>query len=363
MQTHETWMRLAWELAKAATGQTGSNPMVGAVVVKDGRMVGMGAHLQAGTAHAEVHALQMAGEKAHGGTIYVTLEPCNHYGKTPPCTEAILQAGIQHVVIGSLDPDPQVSGQGIARLQSAGIEVITDVLEQLCLQMNEAYFHHRQTGLPFVTLKTATTLDGKTATYTGDSRWITNQTSRAQVHKMRHQYQAILVGSGTALADDPQLTARLQAGANQPLRILVDSHLRIPLSANLIDISQAETWIFTTKQAMNTSKATQLQQKGIQVIPCGSDAKVDLQKVLQVLGKAGILSVLVEGGSEINAAFLALNQVQKVVAFIAPKLLGGQMSLTSFSGESPQLMTEAKTLHNLTIEQFDNDFCITGYLN
>lgn len=362
MGRHEDWMRLAIQLAKAAEGQTAPNPMVGAVAVKEGRIIGSGAHLKAGTPHAEVHCLQMAGDEAKGCTLYVTLEPCNHYGRTPPCTENILQSGVKQVVIGSVDPDPQVSGSGIKRLRAAGVEVIQGVLESECLKMNEAYFHHRKTGKPFVTLKTATTLDGKIATATGDSRWITGEASRQYVHQLRHRHDAILVGVGTVLADNPRLTTRLETGGIHPLRVIVDSYLRTPLDAAVVDTSEAATWIFTTAQR-DREKEKRLLEKGVQVISTGAGPRVDWEVLLQFLGRKGILSLLVEGGGEVNASLLKEQQVQKVIAFIAPKLLGGKWSPTSIEGESPAKMAEAWTLRDIDVQRFGEDICMTGYLD
>lgn len=361
MQRHEDWMRLALNLAQATTGQTGSNPMVGAVVVKEGRIIGQGVHLQRGEAHAEVHALRMAGEQARGGTIYVTLEPCNHQGNTPPCTEAILQAGLERVVIGSTDPDVRVAGQGIARLQQAGLDVIPGVLASECDQMNEAYFHHRITGLPFVTLKMATTLDGKIATSNGDSRWITNEASRQRVHELRDQYQAILVGVNTVNADDPALTCRLPVGGKNPLRVVVDSKLRTQPSAKIADVKEAPTLIFTTDPYIHSDRAEQLRSHRVQVIAAGSGPHVDFSKLLQYLGEQGILSLLVEGGSAIHGSLLAEQRVQKVITFMAPKLLGGANSLTAVAGPNPKWMSEAIHLTNLSWESFGDDLCITGY--
>jgi diaminohydroxyphosphoribosylaminopyrimidine deaminase / 5-amino-6-(5-phosphoribosylamino)uracil reductase len=361
MPTHEDWMRLALDLAKATEGQTAPNPMVGAVVVKEGRLLGTGVHLQAGTPHAEVHALRMAGEAARGSTVYVTLEPCNHYGRTPPCTEAILQAGVSRVVVGSVDPDPRVAGRGIARLRSAGVEVLEGVLEEECLRLNEAYFHHRRTGRPFVTLKMAMTLDGKIATASGDSRWVTGESARKYVHELRNRYQAILVGVGTGLADRPQLTTRLEHGGKQPIRIIVDSHLRTPLDAPVTDTSLAPTWIFTTEQK-DPEKERALIDKGVRVISTGEGPLVDWDVLFEFLGKEGILSVLVEGGSEVNASLLKGNHVQKVIAFVAPKILGGQYSKSAVGGESPETMAEAIPLRNVTTQMFGQDLCITGYI-
>ncbi|SEN20390.1 bifunctional diaminohydroxyphosphoribosylaminopyrimidine deaminase/5-amino-6-(5-phosphoribosylamino)uracil reductase RibD [Lihuaxuella thermophila] len=361
MRRHEDWMRLAYELAKAAEGQTAPNPMVGAVAVKEGRLIGSGSHLKAGTPHAEVHALNMAGTEARGCTLYVTLEPCNHYGRTPPCTEKIIECGVKTVVVGSIDPDSKVSGKGIARLREAGIEVIQGVLEPECLKLNEAYFHHRQTGKPFVTLKTAMTLDGKIATESGDSRWITGEESRRYVHVLRHRHDAILAGIGTVLADNPRLTTRLETGGSHPLRVIVDSRLRIPLDAAVLDTSEAPTWVFTTDQ-QDPTKEKQLREKGVEVISTGPGPRVDWETVLRRLGEKGVLSLLVEGGGEVNASLLAEKRVQKVIAFIAPKLIGGRNSPTPVEGKSPQKMEDAFTLREISMERYGDDFCITGYL-
>ena len=220
---HEQWMRFALRLAETGRGQTSPNPMVGAVVVKEGNLLGFGAHLRAGTPHAEVHALNMAGPEAKGATLYVTLEPCNHYGRTPPCTERIIGEGIRRVVVAMEDPEPFVSGRGIERLRQAGIEVVTGVLEDEARRLNEAYVHHRLHGRPFVTLKTAATLDGKIATRTGDSRWVTGEEARRHVHRLRREHDAVLVAIGTVLADRPRLTVRLPEGGRNPLRVVLDS--------------------------------------------------------------------------------------------------------------------------------------------
>lgn len=362
VKAHEDWMRLALDLAGAATGQTSPNPMVGAVVVKNGKMVGMGAHLKAGTEHAEVHAINMAGREAEGSTIYVTLEPCNHTGRTPPCTEKLIAAGVRRVVIGTTDPDENVQGRGIARLREAGIEVIEGVLAAECQALNEAYFFHRRTGKPFVTLKTAMTLDGKIATVTGDSRWITGEAAREHVHVMRHRHDAILVGIRTVLCDDPRLTARLVPGGNHPVRVVLDSHLQTPLDAAITKVDEAPTWIFTT-DARDREREQLLLAKGVRVISTGAAPQVDLEKMLDILGKEGILSLMIEGGGTVNAAFLRQGLVQKVVAFIAPKLLGGQDSPTSFEGENPSLMQSSLSLRDVRVAQFDQDICVTGYLH
>lgn len=362
MGNHEYWMNLAVQLAKATTGQTSPNPMVGAVVVKDNRLIGTGAHLRAGTPHAEVHALRMAGDEAKESTIYVTLEPCNHFGRTPPCTEKIIESGVKRVVIGSGDPDQLVAGKGIARLKEAGIEVIEDIHIQECLDLNEAYFYHRKTGMPFVTLKTATTLDGKIATQSGDSRWITGVESRAFVHQLRHEQDAILVGANTVIVDDPELTTRLLDGnGNHPIRIILDSKLSTPLTAKILNTTQVSTWIFTT-DAKDSFKEAAFQEAGVQVFSTGSGPRVNIEQMLKILGSKGVLSLLVEGGGEVNASMLRGNYVHKMIAFLAPKLLGGSASPSSIGGISPAKMTDALQLHRISWRQYGEDLCITGYL-
>jgi diaminohydroxyphosphoribosylaminopyrimidine deaminase / 5-amino-6-(5-phosphoribosylamino)uracil reductase len=361
METHEAWMRFALQLAQATAGQTSPNPMVGAVVVKNGQMMGLGAHVQAGTPHAEVHALQMAAATATGATLYVTLEPCPHFGRTPPCTEKIIQSGVKRVVIGSVDADSRVSGKGITQLKEAGLEVIQAVLEKECLALNEAYFYHRRTGKPFVTLKIATTLDGKIATANGDSRWITGKEARQFVQQLRHRQDAILVGVGTVLADNPALTVRLAEKGKNPIRIIVDSHLRTPLQAKITDVALAPTWIFTTDQR-DREKEKQLRAKGVQVISTGKTPRVDWQVLLHHLGEQGILSLLVEGGGQVNASLLHAGDVNKVIALIAPKLLGGATSPTSVAGESPVKVADASQLRDVTVDWLGEDVCFTGYL-
>ncbi|MBA4600967.1 bifunctional diaminohydroxyphosphoribosylaminopyrimidine deaminase/5-amino-6-(5-phosphoribosylamino)uracil reductase RibD [Thermoactinomyces mirandus] len=360
---HETWMRLALQLAEATQGQTSPNPMVGAVAVKNGQVIGTGAHLKSGTPHAEIHALNMAGENARGCTLYVTLEPCNHFGRTPPCTHRIIEAGVKRVVIGSADPDEKVSGQGIEHLRQAGVEVMTGVLKEECLRLNEAYFHHRKTKKPFVTLKMAMTLDGMIATHTGDSRWVTGKESRAHVHELRKRSDAILVGVGTVLADDPQLTARIEGEMlRQPVRIVLDSKLQTPLHAQIVRTDVAPTWIFTTP-ACDRKKKEQLTAKGVRVIMTRSHNQVDLDEMLAYLGKQGILSLIVEGGTRINASFLRGNHVQKVMAYIAPKLLGGTNSKNVIAGAGPDYMAQAIPLSRTRLERLGDDYLMIGYID
>lgn len=361
MNLDEKYMRLALQQAEIAKGQTSPNPMVGCVMVKEERIVGMGAHLRAGTPHAEIHALRMAGTEASNSTMYVTLEPCHHQGRTGPCTEAIVESGVGRVVVGSLDPDEKVSGKGIAFLKNQGIEIVVGVLEEDCQQLNQAYMHHRRTGFPYVTLKMAMTLDGKIATANGDSKWVTNEHSRAYVHQMRHEMDAVLVGINTVLADQPKLTVRYpeMECPHHPLRVIMDSHLRIPIDSPVVDVSKAPTWVFTTHDH-DEQHRRELESKGVRVFVTQGHQRVNLQEMLRVLGNQGILSLLVEGGAEIHASFLREHLAQSVVAFIAPKLLGGMDSRPSVGGISPERMADAVELEQIQVQRFGEDLCIKG---
>lgn len=361
------WMRLALALAEAALGQTSPNPVVGAVVVKDGEAVGMGAHLRAGEPHAEVHALRMAGEKAAGAVLYVTLEPCNHYGKTPPCTEQIIAAGIRKVVAACVDPNPLVQGSGIARLREAGIEVVTGVCEEEARHLNRYFFKWSATGRPYVTVKTAATLDGKLAASTGDSRWVTGEESRRRVHRLRRQHDAIMVGINTVLHDDPQLTIRWgEERGRPPLRVVVDSRLRLPLDCRLARDGEAPTLVYTTGAAP-LEKVETLRRLGVDVIVLGGETgvvgaagRVDLAEVMGDLGRRGVTSVLVEGGGTLNFSLLARRLVDEVVAFIAPKIVGGAAAPTAFDGGGFARMADAIALADIRVEQVGDDVCLTG---
>lgn len=361
MEQDVRFMALALELAQAARGQTSPNPLVGAVIVREGQVVGMGAHLKAGEPHAEVHALRMAGEKAKDATLYVTLEPCSHHGRTPPCAEAVVAAGISRAVVAVLDPNPLVAGRGIAILRSAGVDVTAGVCEQEALRLNEVFFHYIQTKRPFVTVKTASTLDGKIATATGHSRWITGEAARGEVHELRRMNDAILVGVGTVLADDPELTARLH-GENygrQPVRVVLDSDLRTPLTARIVQDRYAPTWIFATENSpVDTRQA--LEAQGVTVITLDGPLQVD--DVLRRLGEKGITSLLVEGGAEVNGSFLRARAIQKVVSYLSLKLVGGSQAPTPFGGTGFATMGEAVSLTDICIEQVDGqDIRIVGY--
>lgn len=331
MISDKSMMGYALQLAAQARGNTSPNPMVGAVIVKDGEIVGKGLHFQAGTPHAEVNALKEAGENARGSTVYVTLEPCSHYGRTPPCTDALIKAGVARVVAAMEDPNPKVKGEGFAKLRAAGITVEIGLLEKEAQLLNEVFLYHIITKRPFVILKTAATLDGKVATHTGASKWITGETARAKVHALRGEHDAVLTGIGTILADDAQLTVRSEAITRQPLRVILDSYLRVPLTAKVLD-ADAPTMIFTSKDASKEKIAMLLAQGvGVKIVECKS-GKLDIQQVLDILGEKKITSVLLEAGPGLVASFFEENIINKWYHFIAPKLFGeGARSFYNFS--------------------------------
>ncbi|WP_322905514.1 bifunctional diaminohydroxyphosphoribosylaminopyrimidine deaminase/5-amino-6-(5-phosphoribosylamino)uracil reductase RibD [Paenibacillus campi] len=353
----EFYMSLALDMAERAQGQTEINPVVGCVIVKDGRVVGMGAHLKRGTGHAEVHALNMAGAEAEGATAYVTLEPCSHYGKTPPCSDRLIAERIKRVVVAAVDPNPQVAGSGIERLRSHGIEVVTGVLAQRSERLNETFNKYITTGMPFVTLKTASTLDGRLAARTGDSKWISNAAAREHVHALRHRHQAIMVGIGTALADDPELTTRTEVPGLHPLRIVIDSQLRIPHDAHLLNTEVAPTIIITTAQA-DVARIAELESHNVQVLICGEGKHVDLHQALRRLGELEISSILLEGGGKLNGAMLEAGLVDRITLFFAPKLIGGDMSTFVFNGFDQ--MSQAVTLDEVEVERLQDNVCISG---
>lgn len=323
--TDTKYMRLALRLAEQGCGWVNPNPMVGAVIVKNGSIIGQGYHAKYGAPHAERNALASCTESPSGATLFVTLEPCCHTGKTPPCTDAILQSGIRHVVVGSADPNPLVAGKGIALLRAHGIEVTEAVAKEECDRLNRSFFHFIQTRTPYVVLKYAMTMDGKTATRTGQSRWITGALARRRVHEDRHRYAAILVGIGTAFSDDPLLTCRLQHGRN-PLRIVCDTALRLPLTAKLVTTAHtAQTLIATA--VTNPQRHAPYLQAGCDIVVLGTkDGSVDLNALMQELGKRQIDSVLVEGGSRLSWSALQSGIVHTVQAYVAPKLFGGSAS-------------------------------------
>ncbi len=323
MVNDELYMRLALRLARKGLGKSSPNPMVGAVIVKDGRIIAEGYHHIIGADHAEVDALKNAQEDVAGATLYVTLEPCRHQGRTPPCTDALIKSKIARVVIGMLDPDPRMRGESVKLLSQKGIKTSVGVLEADCRILNEKYIKHRTTGIPFVTLKWAQTLDGRIATAKGSSRWISSLESLKLAHKLRATNDAILAGVNNVIQDDPELTTRLVKGRN-PLRIILDSTLRIPLGSRVLkNQGKAKTLVAATPCAAK-AKVAALQKMGIEVliIPPDKDGRVDLTKLLPTLGAREITSLLVEGGGEVITSFLRLGLADKLVVIIAPKLLG-----------------------------------------
>lgn len=358
----QKYMQLALELASAARGQTSPNPMVGAVVVKDQQIVGLGAHLKAGEPHAEVHALNMAQDKAKGATIYITLEPCSHHGRTPPCVERVINSGITRAVVAAKDPNPLVAGNGIAKLKEAGIEVVVGILGQESEKMNEVFNHYIVHKKPFITLKMATTLDGKIATATGESQWITSEESRLDVHYLRHQQDAILVGVNTVLKDNPSLTTRLPEGQGKnPIRVILDSKLRTPEEAKILNTHEAPTWIFVNR-SVEQEKIRRYEQRGARIFQTLDEGQISLHYVLELLGQEQISSLLVEGGGMINASFLKEGLVNKVVQYIAPKLIGGEKAPSSFRGSGFERLVEAPQLINVEYTPLGQDIKVVGYL-
>jgi len=358
-------MRRALELAARADHQTSPNPMVGAIVLdRTGEFAGEGYHARAGEAHAERLALERAGERARGGTLYVTLEPCSHEGRTPPCADAVVAAGVRRVVVAMEDPDRRVAGTGLDKLRHAGIEVEVGLEEKAARRLNRFYVKHRSTGLPWVTARFAASLDGKIATASGESRWITSEAARRESHRLRQEHDAILVGAGTVASDDPELTNRLPNASRQPLRVVVDSTLRTPATAKVLAGQQhAPTLVVTTerasKDALKAIKAT-----GAEVVmteeAAGTEHRVDLNQLLRLLGDRGILSLLVEGGAEVNGAFFDEHLVDGVVAFVAPIVIGGSKAPGAVGGQGARRLKDAFRLNNLEIERIGDDLMVSG---
>jgi diaminohydroxyphosphoribosylaminopyrimidine deaminase/5-amino-6-(5-phosphoribosylamino)uracil reductase len=362
MSTHAKLMRRALELAERGAGRVNPNPLVGAVVVKDGRIVGEGFHERFGGPHAEVLALDAAGEEARGADLYVTLEPCVHWGKTPPCVERIISSGIKRVFVAVRDPNPLVNGKGIATLREAGIAVTEGVLEREARKLNEPFFKFITTKRPFVVLKLALSLDGKVATRSGESRWISNERSRELVHQMRNRYAAVLVGVNTILRDDPQLTARA-AGARDPWRIVLDSRGRIPLEAKVLSLGSPAPTVVATTELMPQEKERALISKGARVWRLRArDGRVDLEELLVRLGEEGLDSLLVEGGPTVAAGFLEAGLVDKVVFFIAPKIIGGEEAPGAVGGRGVEGLAEAWKLKDISVRMLEGDLVYEGYL-
>lgn len=357
---HETHMRRALALAARGAGHVSPNPMVGCVIVKDGRVIGEGWHERCGGLHAERNALKNCTEDPAGADLYVTLEPCCHWGRTPPCTDAILEHRIGRVFVGCLDANPLVAGKGAQILRDAGIPVETGLCEDECRRLNEVFFHYITHKTPYVVLKYAMTLDGKIAAHTGDSRWVTGEAARRHVHETRARLSGIMVGVGTVLADDPLLTCRIEGG-HDPYRIICDSHARTPLDSQLIRTArEVDTVIAIT--AWN-ERAAALKQAGAHLVLCKErNGKVDLADLMHQLGAHGLDSILLEGGAELAFAALEAGIVHKVQAYIAPKLVGGAAAKTPLGGAGFAKMADALPLRDVTVTPLGGDFLIEGVL-
>lgn len=355
--TDRDYMERAIELAKKGTGWTSPNPLVGAVIVKDGRIIGEGYHARYGELHAERNAIASLREPAEGATIYVTLEPCCHYGKTPPCTEAILEQKIGRVVIGSRDPNPKVAGKGAAILREAGIAVEEDFMREECDRLNPVFFHYITTKTPYVVMKYAMTADGKIATKTGASKWITGPSSREEVHRMRHRYMGIMAGIGTVLADDPLLNTRFENGKS-PIRIICDSHLRIPTQSQIC-LSAVQNRTIVACGEGNYEKEKQLTDMGMEVVHFPDEnGQVDLKALMAYLGAQGIDSILLEGGGTLNGAALQAGVVQKIMSFIAPKIFGGERAKSPVAGDGVTLPKDGYALRLENVRQIGEDLLL-----
>ena len=358
--SHERWMRLALRLAARGRGKVEPNPMVGCVIVKGDKLVGQGYHKRFAGPHAEPNALRDAGAKARGATLYVSLEPCAHYGKTPPCVDAVIRAGIATVVAAVRDPFPATNGKGIRKLRRAGIEVVEGVLAHEATALNAAFFTWVRTGRPYVTLKWAMSLDGKIATRTGDSKWITGEPARRYAHRLRAQNQAILVGVGTVLSDDPLLTCRIPGGRN-PVRIVLDSRLRTPVDSQLVKTAPDVPLIIATLRSAPKTRRRRLEQAGAEVVVMRSkQSRVDVASMLDLLGKRGISTLLVEGGSEVHAAFCDAGLADRVVAFVAPKVIGGAQAKPAVAGRGLASVAAALALDSVRQRRVGDDILIEG---
>ena len=366
MQKKEEYMRRALELARKGEGHTSPNPMVGCVVVKDGRIISEGYHEKYGEFHAERNALTRCTEDTAGADLYVTLEPCCHQGKTPPCTDIIIEKKIARVFVGSMDSNPLVAGQGVQILRDHGIYVETGILDAECRKLNEVFYHYIATKTPFVVMKYAMTLDGKIACATGDSKWVTGEIARTQVHRMRGRYRGIMVGIGTVLADDPMLNCRVEGGVD-PVRIICDSNLHIPTESQIVKTaSDIETIVACSQEALESErkqeKIRRLKEAGIQIIGTEGAHGVNLMELMKKLGGQNIDSILLEGGGTLNASALEDGIVNKVYAYIAGKLIGGMDARSPVEGMGIDRMADAITLQNMEIEKLGDDFCIVGYV-
>jgi len=357
-------MKRALELSKKAVGMVNPNPLVGAVIVKDNRIIGEGYHEYFGGPHAEVNAFANAKENVEGATMYVTLEPCSHYGKTPPCADAIVKNKIAKVVIGMIDPNPLVAGRGIEILRKNGIQVITGIMNTEIMKTNEIFIKYITEKQPFLIMKTAMTLDGKIATVTGDSKWISNKKSRAYVHELRQKVTGIMVGIGTVLADDPELTTRREGKISlNPTRIIIDSKARIPIDAKVLKCDKKTKTIIVTTEFAGKAKIEAIRQKGAEVIVTQSKNNlVDLKHLMMILGERGIDSILLEGGSTLNYSAIDAGIVDKVITFISPQIFGGSSGKTPIGGRGIEYVKDSIKIVDTEVTRFDEDIMIESYI-
>jgi len=363
MDIDEIYMKQVLRLARKGLGMTSPNPAVGALIVKNGQIIGSGYHKKAGAPHAEIQALSQAGEAARDSTLYVNLEPCNHYGRTPPCTKAIVESGIKRVVVGIADPNPQVAGGGCAFLRSQGIAVKGDILAQECARLNEAYLTYVTAGRPFVILKGALTLDGWMATRTGNSKWISNERSRKFVHTLRKRVDAIMVGVETVIVDNPLLTPYLlKTSAPNPGKVVVDTHLRIPLDSKAFDSGTSALTIIAAGSKVSTEKRNRIEELGARVITCRMrGGRIDLADLLGKLAKMSISSILVEGGATLFDTFVREGLVDKFYLFFAPKILGGDDGVPFTRGSGCDMIKNCLSLTITTVKRFGDDIMIEAY--
>lgn len=365
LKSDADFMQMALDLARGGWGYTSPNPMVGAVLVREGIVVGKGFHQMVGGPHAEVHAIEDAGESAEGATLYVTLEPCNHLGRTPPCTRRVIESGIRRVVVAMEDPNPDVRGGGNAFLRARGIAVEVGVLEDEARILNEIFIKYTTTRQPFVILKCAATLDGRIATRTGDSRWVSGEKSRDFVHSLRHGVDGILVGSGTIRADDPSLTTRLEGRKGlDPTRIILDTRLSIPENARILNLDSESETILVTGEAVSEKKKAAFKDRSVRVLETPlKNGRIDLDLLMTRLGDIGITSLLIEGGSRVISSALHSRIVDKVCFFYAPKILGGDDGIPICSGPGPDFMRQCIPIRNTEVHRFGEDVMIQGYID
>lgn len=363
MDADDRFMWMALDLARQGRGRTSPNPMVGAVVVQGSEVVGSGYHQAAGSPHAEIIALGKAGVKARGATLYQNLEPCNHHGRTGPCTEAIIKAGISRVVAAMQDPNPIVSGRGFTRLAEAGIKVKEGILEEKARQLNEVFIKYITTGLPFVEVKVAMSLDGKIGTITGDSQWITGEKARQYVHRLRDHSDVIMVGIGTVIKDNPRLTTRVEGGGGKDaVRVIVDSTARLPIDARVIDSGTSAKIILAVTDRAPREKCKALENKGVEIMVLPSlQGFVDLIALMKKLAERELATILCEGGGTLNYSLLSRDLVDKLFIFIAPLIIGGRQSPTAFGGSGIETLDRAWSVENIEMKQFDQDLLLIGY--